>query len=71
MPGTAPMFDDELVDDVVDEDRLTVCAYFRCGEIFERRNEQHRFCRKACRSRQKKWQRAQARRAKKQARSGA
>lgn len=48
-------------EDGFDPDRLAVCAYWRCGELFERRSANHRYCRKACRSRQNKWQRAQAR----------
>lgn len=44
-----------------DPDRLVGCAYWRCGDIFERRTANHVFCRKACRSRQRKWERAQAR----------
>ena len=43
-----------------DPERLAVCAYWRCGELFERRTANQRFCRKACRSRQAKWERAQA-----------
>ena len=50
-------------DEDLDPDRLAGCAYWRCGEIFERCNTNHRYCRKACRSRQKKWERAQQRRA--------
>ena len=49
-------------DDEIDPDRLAECAYWRCGEIFEQRSASHRFCRKACRSRQHKWERAQERR---------
>jgi hypothetical protein len=45
-----------------DPERLRECGYWRCGELFEARSVQHRFCRKACRSRQHKWQRAQDRR---------
>lgn len=45
----------------VDPERLAVCAYWRCGVLFERRSVNQRFCRKACRSRQGKWQRAQER----------
>ena len=46
-----------------DPDRLAVCSYWRCQELFERRTPNQRYCRKACRSRQNKWQRAQDRRA--------
>jgi len=53
-------FDD---DEDFDPDRLSVCAYWRCGELFEQRSTNHIYCRKACRSRQNKWQRAQDRRA--------
>ncbi|HUW00937.1 MAG TPA: hypothetical protein VMW08_01170 [Acidimicrobiales bacterium] len=62
MRESALPFDDDLGDDV-DPERLAVCSYWRCGELFERRTANHRFCRKACRSRQKKWERAQERRA--------
>ncbi|NOX29780.1 MAG: hypothetical protein GXP35_07010 [Actinobacteria bacterium] len=51
-----------------DPESLATCAYWRCGELFERRSANHRYCRKACRSRQKKWQRSQERKAAKQAR---
>jgi len=44
-----------------DPDRLVGCAYWRCGDIFERRTSNQVFCRKACRSRQRKWERAQER----------
>ena len=56
---------DDLLDDVdfdVDPDRIVGCAYWRCGELFERRSANHQYCRKACRSRQRKWERAQRRR---------
>ncbi|HSP04885.1 MAG TPA: hypothetical protein VLR27_15350 [Acidimicrobiales bacterium] len=52
-----------MTDADVDPERLAVCAYWRCGVLFERRSINQRFCRKACRSRQGKWQRAQERRA--------
>ena len=54
--------DDYPEDLDVDPDRLVGCEYWRCGELFEAKSLNHRFCRKACRSRQKKWERAQARR---------
>ena len=54
-------------DDLFDPDRLEVCAYWRCGELFERRSINHRFCRKACRSRQAKWERAEERRRRREA----
>jgi hypothetical protein len=64
--------DDEPEDfageDEIDPDRLAGCAYWRCGELFEMRSANHRFCRKACRSRQRKWERAQERRAAREAR---
>mgnify|MGYP001554475212 FL=1 len=53
--------DDFASDDDVDPDRLTACAYWRCGQLFERRSVNHVFCRKACRSRQRKWERARER----------
>ncbi|MCH7788604.1 MAG: hypothetical protein IH940_04105 [Acidobacteria bacterium] len=49
-------------DDDVDPDRLRVCGYWRCEELFETRTTNQIFCRKACRSRQRKWERAQERR---------
>ena len=55
--------DDVATDAELDPDRLAVCAYWRCEELFETRSVNHRYCRKACRSRQKKWERAQRRRA--------
>ena len=58
----APADDDENEAEV-DPERLAVCAYWRCGMLFEQRSANQRFCRKACRSRQGKWQRAQERRA--------
>ncbi|MEZ5244860.1 MAG: hypothetical protein R2707_07175 [Acidimicrobiales bacterium] len=53
-----------------DPERLRECEYWRCGELFEARSVQHRFCRKACRSRQHKWQRAQDRRQRRSERRG-
>jgi hypothetical protein len=65
-------FDDDVGDDFGEEpdedfdpDRLAGCAYWRCEEIFERRSANHIFCRKACRSRQRKWERSQERKARK------
>ena len=55
--------DDAPEDFDVDPERIIGCAYWRCDELFEARSAQHRFCRKACRSRQRKWERAEARRA--------
>lgn len=46
-----------------DPEQILECGYWRCGELFEARTANQRFCRKACRSRQRKWERAQARRA--------
>ena len=57
--------------DDLDPERLRECAYWRCGELFEARSATHRFCRKACRSRQHKWQRAQDRRVRRAARRAA
>jgi len=59
------LHDDPDVDP--DPERLHECAYWRCGELFEARSSAHRFCRKACRSRHHKWQRAQDRRARRAA----
>lgn len=56
------MTPDDLEDeDLFDPDKLVGCAYWRCDEIFERRSANHVFCRKACRSRQHKWERSVAR----------
>lgn len=63
MGGIVDEPEDFEFEDPVDPDRIVGCAYWRCGELFEARSANHRFCRKACRSRQKKWQRAQERRA--------
>lgn len=48
-------------DDFPDPDKLRECEYWRCGELFEQRTSNQIFCRKACRSRQRKWERAQER----------
>lgn len=57
-------FPDDLDEDPdFNPDRLAVCSYWRCEELFERKTTNQRYCRKACRSRQNKWQRAQDRRA--------
>ncbi len=53
---------DDLFDVEPDPEHLRECAYWRCDELFEARSANHRFCRKACRSRQRKWERARARR---------
>lgn len=53
-----------------DPNRLAVCEYWRCEELFERRTVNQRYCRKACRSRQNKWQRARDRRLRRQAAGG-
>lgn len=58
----AAAHDDDVTEPDVDPERLAGCAYWRCGALFEQRSANQRFCRKACRSRQGKWQRAQARR---------
>lgn len=47
--------------DDFDPERITECEYWRCGDLFEAKSSNHRYCRKACRSRQKKWERAQER----------
>ncbi len=52
--------------DEPDPNRLRECAYWRCGELFEARTANQLFCRKACRSRQRKWERAVQRRARNQ-----
>lgn len=56
------MLEDAEVPDDFDPERLVSCHYWRCGELFEARSANQRFCRKACRSRQRKWERAQNRR---------
>lgn len=55
-------------DEDLDPDRLVGCAYWRCDDIFEQRTSNHQFCRKACRSRQRKWERSQLRKERKAAR---
>lgn len=45
-------------DDDVDPEKLQVCGYWRCGQLFEAKSANHQFCRKACRSRQRKWERS-------------
>ena len=60
------MIDDDFPDDFpedfdVDPERIRGCEYWRCGELFEAKTANQVFCRKACRSRQRKWERAQAR----------
>ncbi len=64
----APPGDDFESDDGYEPDpeRLAECAYWRCGGLFEQRSANHRFCRKACRSRHNKWTRAQERRRRRQ-----
>ena len=59
---------DDFPDDAPDPERLQVCLYWRCGELFEMKTANQIYCRKACRSRQNKWQRAQDRKARKAAR---
>ena len=57
------MDDGAFDDEAPDPERIGECEYWRCGELFERRTANQIFCRKACRHRQRKWERAQARRA--------
>lgn len=52
-----PLDDDPPFEDV-DPEKLAECRYWRCGELFERRSANNVFCRKACRSRQRKWERS-------------
>lgn len=59
LPGDLP----EDFDDDVDPERLRECSYWRCGQLFEAKTVNQVFCRKACRSRQRKWERAQERKA--------
>lgn len=60
-------FDPEFDDPDFNPDKLYECEYWRCGQLFEQKTSNHRYCRKACRSRQNKWQRAQDRKARKAA----
>ena len=55
-PTAADLPDD--FDDEFDPDRLRVCGYWRCEGFFEARTTNQIFCRKACRSRQRKWERS-------------
>lgn len=57
--------DEGFPEDDVDPEKLQVCEYWRCGDMFEQRTANQRFCRKACRSRHHKWTRAQARKERK------
>lgn len=52
-----PLDDDPPFEDV-DPEKLAECRYWRCGDLFERRSANNIFCRKACRSRQRKWERS-------------
>ena len=61
--GDTDSEDSDFEDGDFDPERLASCAYWRCGELFETRSVNHRYCRKACRSRQKKWERSQQRKA--------
>jgi len=58
-----PDDEDFIEDEDFDPDKIVGCAYWRCGELFEAKTSNQIYCRKACRSRQNKWQRAQDRRA--------
>ena len=56
------MIDDDFPEDFdVDPERIRGCEYWRCGELFEAKTANQRYCHKACRSRQRKWERAQVR----------
>ena len=63
LPGDLP--DDW--DDEVNPDKLQVCSYWRCELLFEAKTTNHLFCRKACRSRQRKWERSVERKKRKAA----
>ncbi len=54
---------DPAAEDNFNPDRIIACAYWRCGELFEMKTSNQIYCRKACRSRQNKWQRSQDRNA--------
>lgn len=49
---------DEPPFEEVDPEKLAECLYWRCALLFERRTSNHVYCRKACRSRDKKWRRS-------------
>lgn len=53
--------------DEPDPDKLRECAYWRCGDLFEIKTSNQIFCRKACRSRQRKWERSVERKERKAA----
>lgn len=55
-------------EDDVNPDRLHGCQYWRCEQLFEAKTVNQIFCRKACRSRQRKWERSVERKARKQKR---
>ena len=64
------MADSEMLDEMAepfDPDAIRACEYWRCGELFEQRTVNQIFCRKACRSRQRKWERARDRKQKREA----
>jgi hypothetical protein len=61
LPGDFP----EDFDDDLDPEKLQVCGYWRCEGLFEAKTANHQFCRKACRSRQHKWERSVARKERK------
>ena len=63
LPGDLP--DDFDEDETFNPDRLQVCGYWRCEGLFEAKSANHQFCRKACRSRQRKWERSVARKERK------
>lgn len=63
LPGDLP--DDFDEDETFNPDRLQVCGYWRCELLFEAKTSNHQFCRKACRSRQRKWERSIARKERK------
>lgn len=49
---------DDYDDDDLDPEKLRECQYWRCGQLFEAKTSNQIFCRKACRSRQRKWERS-------------
>ena len=64
------MIDDDYPEEFdVDPERIRGCEYWRCGELFEAKTANQRYCRKACRSRQAKWERAQARKERREQRA--
>ena len=62
---------EDIFEEPEDLEKIRGCEYWRCGELFEARTANQIFCRKACRSRQRKWEQAQVRKSARKAASEA